>query len=241
MKIKFNKEFIKEKLLLGGIALSTITVLGVVGTITAKSQDSLVSFISSARYKESSLMSNKRFAVGEHVVSVPISNKSDVLSKNVQYEYHNGYEPIGITVSSSYSSDDVPAGSILYANTTEVDCFSYLVNNDGEYCYTDFGIPVLSLDNGIYPDEKVKDFEIGQHIISVPIKTDARFSNIQYNVPEGYKMVGFASISNSKTNLYAGGVALYTNVKPVICNQEENGYTSFGQILNQEKTFVLNK
>ena len=60
------------------------------------------------------------FAPGEHIFSIPIDDPTDF---NFQYDFHEGYEPIGITTASYGQSMDFTAGScILYVNTETVEC-----------------------------------------------------------------------------------------------------------------------
>lgn len=72
------------------------------------------------------------FAPGEHIFSIPIDDPTDF---NFQYDFHEGYEPIGITTASYGQSMDFTAGScILYVNTETVECEKQEDNN-----YIEFG------------------------------------------------------------------------------------------------------
>ncbi len=77
----------------------------------------------------------KLFGIGEHIISVPI--KIDNRANNQQYEYHEGYEVVGIaTTAFGHLSNGFGGGVLLYKNITPVECTS---GDDG---YTTFGVPV---------------------------------------------------------------------------------------------------
>lgn len=168
-----------------------------------------------------------KFGIGEHIISVPIEN--DIRHGNVQYEYHEGYEPIGISVTAYGQSVDIYGGGvIIYSNVEEVECSSNQINND-KYLYLDFGTPLYHDKNTYKSNDDVKEFDIGEHIISVPIESDIRFNNSQYEYHEGYEVIGIATSAKGKSvNSFGGGVLLYKNTIPVRCTREDNGYTSFG-------------
>ena len=177
---------------------------------------------------------SKIFKIGEHIISVPISNDFDIRNENIQYEYHAGYEPIGISATAyGKFSNNFGGASIVYANTEEVQCDSYIVDENNNNLYTSFGIPV----SGIKPKQNDKgEFDIGEHIISVPISNDfdIRNENIQYEYHEGYELVGIATTAYGMlSNNFGGGALLYKNIVPVKCTFQGNGYTTFG--VPQEK------
>lgn len=184
--------------------------------------------------------STEHFGVGEHIVSVPIKN--DIRSENVQYDYFPGYEPVGISINAyGKHSDYFGGGSIIYSNIEEVDCSSVIVDKDGNYLYLNFGTPtfykVEEYDN--VGDTKI--FNVGEHIISVPISEDNRYDNFQYDYIEGYEVVGMATSTYGKYNgIFAGGVLLYKNTVSVECTKGENGYTSFGTPVEKGYTKKLN-
>lgn len=169
-----------------------------------------------------------KFGVGEHIISVPIEN--DIRYGNVQYEYHPGYEPIGISVTAHGEyANSYGGGSIMYSNVEEVECSSSQKDVQGMYLYSNFGTPVYKDKKADDTDADIKEFDIGEHIISVPIEKDNRHTNIQYKYHEGYEVVGIASSARGKyVNHYSGGVLLYKNTIPVKCTRGDNGYTSFG-------------
>ncbi len=76
----------------------------------------------------------QEFNPGEHIISIPLKKDSD---DNTQYEYYEGYEPIGMA-SSAYGRYGYRygGGCILYTNTEKVKCIK-----DEEGTYTSFGIP----------------------------------------------------------------------------------------------------
>lgn len=72
------------------------------------------------------------FAPGEHILSVPIDS---AIKYDINYEYHEGYEPVGIAESSYGDSYNTSAEAVvLYVNVDEVEC-KRTEDND----YTEFG------------------------------------------------------------------------------------------------------
>ena len=53
------------------------------------------------------------FDIGKHIISAPILKDIDIRTCNVQYDYHPGYEPIGIS-SSAYGKFDNNFDEELY-------------------------------------------------------------------------------------------------------------------------------
>ena len=170
------------------------------------------------------------FDAGEHIISVPISEKNDIRENNVQYEYHPGYEPIGISITAWGHFDNYfGGGAITYANTEKVECSSSLVDSDGNYICTDFGTPVYYNEEKYTSNNNMKVFGIGEHIISVPINEDNRLAQFQYDYHEGYEIVGIATSAwGHFDNYFGGGVLLYKNTTPVQCTLGDHGYTTFG-------------
>lgn len=180
------------------------------------------------------------FGVGEHIISVPINE--DNRFNNVQYEYHPGYEPIGISITAySKYNNFFGGGAIIYANTEEVECSSSLVDKDGNHLYVDFGTPMYYNEDEYAANKGIKEFGIGEHIISVPINEDNRFEQFQYDYHDGYEVVGIATSAYGEyPNFFGGGVLLYKNITPVKCSSVGNGYTTFGVPVEIKKTRTLN-
>lgn len=221
MKDKYTK--LKALLLAGTIALSSSTLTGCSSDNSEKNE----------LIEESTI----HFDAGKHIISEPIG---DVRFENFQYDYHPGYEPVGISLTSYGISGSYGGGAIIYSNTEEVECSSVSKDENGEYLYSDFGTPLYSNEgNKEDINEDFKNFGIGEHIISVPIKEDNRHNKFQYDYHEGYEIVGMASCADGKYQHYNGGVLLYTNVTPVICIRNDNGYTSFGVPVEKTKTKTL--
>lgn len=87
----------------------------------------------------------------------------------------------------------------------------------------------LNKQESIIEQESTIKFDIGEHIISVPIESDIRFNNSQYEYHESYEVIGIATSAKGKSvNSFGGGVLLYKNIIPVKCTRGDNGYTSFG-------------
>ena len=181
------------------------------------------------------------FGMGKHIISVPISEKNDIRFSKVQYDYYPGYEPIGISITAHGMSDNVfGGGTIIYSNVDEVECLSNLVDEKGNYLYLNFGTPVYTVEEEYNINENIKSFDVGQHIISIPISEENRFEQLQYEFHEGYEVVGIATTAYGKyDNIFGGGVLLYKNITPVKCIRGDNGYTSFGIPLETEKNKTL--
>lgn len=76
------------------------------------------------------------FGIGEHIISIPISCDNDNRKSEVQYEYHEGYEVVGMATSARGKFDNVFGGGvILYKNIVPVVC---VLDENG---YTTFGTP----------------------------------------------------------------------------------------------------
>jgi hypothetical protein len=139
--------------------------------------------------------------------------------KAVQHNYYPGFEPIGLSMTND------TGGAILYTNTEEISVvspsiFENPVNNKGEND----------------PEGTIKEFGVGEHILSVPISEDNRVEYYEYVSHEGYELVGIASIAVGKYNSYGCCVALYKNTQPVNCVRNKDGYTSFGKPIEKEYT-----
>lgn len=180
-------------------------------------------------------MSFQEFNEGEHIISIPIEN--DIRSSNAQYEYHPGYAPVGISVTAyGRGANNFGGGAIIYSNTEKVECSSNLIDETGNYLYLDFGVPIEYQKQGEHLSNEVKKFDVGEHIISVPIEEDNRSDNFQYEFHEGYEIIGMAtSAFGRQANNFGGGVLLYKNIVPVRCNLNDDGYTTFGIVIEKEK------
>lgn len=158
------------------------------------------------------------FDEGEHVIAVSIENPA---KKVKEYPYHIGYYPAGIT-----STGD--SSYILYKNDCQVVVTSTSKNDQGEYVYESFGVPV-EYELGNYED---REYAPGEHIISVPYKGTGNI--IQMENHEGYEVVGMTKVStlSTKTN----GCILYVNTENVTKTSDK---PEFGQVTEKEK--VLEK
>jgi len=96
---------------------------------------------------------------------------------------------------------------------------------------------------------KWKEFKIGEHILTIPLKFDPRKQNTQYQIIEGYSIIGVdvsGYSSSTDSNIYGGGSVLYVNNQVVQCklvSYDINGkgiYNTFGipveSELNKGKT-----
>jgi len=77
------------------------------------------------------------FNPGEHIISVPIDDAP--YYGITQFEYHEGYEVVGMASSSSGYFFD--GGCVLYVNTVPVKCTLTKVE-DGKELYLSFGTPM---------------------------------------------------------------------------------------------------
>lgn len=77
--------------------------------------------------------------------------------------------------------------------------------------------------------QTVKEFGIGEHIISKPINADIRKEIYQYDYIPGYEPVGI-SVSSYGTSSFGGATILYRNTEEVSCssnNFDYNGETLY--------------
>lgn len=188
----------------------------------------------------------KIFAPGEHVISVPF--EKDPTKTRLQYPYYEGYSAIGLS-SSSYGGFYMFRGaSILYVNNVEVVCNQTNTDENGNVVFSEFGIPtgdVQKINQNL--TETTKDFGVGEHIISVPVKIDPTESNVQYifGSSDCYEVVDISATSYGRTYIFRGSCLLYVNKVPVRCtstSQDENGnnvYCDFGTPLTQDNIKVL--
>jgi len=179
----------------------------------------------------------KKFDVGEHIISVKIS---DPTNKKIQYDSHEGYKPIGITSSAYGAYAYIPGEAyIMYSNDQIVNCKPTYKNGE-ELFYTDFGSPIQYEKEETLSGDNWKEFAPGEHIISVPLEKNTS-DNFQVKYYDGYETIGIAS---SAYGAYAycdkGGCVLYINNEKVKCIADKDGaYTSFG--ITNEDTKVLQK
>lgn len=171
----------------------------------------------------------KEFEPGKHVISIPIKNTLRE-EKIVEYPYHEGYQCIGFDA-------DIEGGCLLYINTETVWCKSTGKNNRKKYVFTDFG-EVESNNIIIENNNDTKIYEVGEHIISLPI-TNPLNTNQQYEYHEGYEIIDIAFYTDGKYQEYKGGAIIYRNTEKVECKKEFGKYQSFGKPI--EKTNVKKK
>ena len=160
------------------------------------------------------------FEPGEHIVSVPV----DDITKQVKvYEGHIGYKPIGINID-TLSEENNDSGEMLFINTIEVRAEMTGMSDNGTILFEDFGIPV-DYDYELSSNE----YEVGQHIITVPCDCDDRLNIEDY---DGYDIV---SITRTSFNNEKDGCILYANEEPVEYNNENNSY--FGTPIEKSKVY----
>lgn len=230
MKKKHSR--VKAALLAGTIS---VTSLGLTGCYNHQDKNS--------QLEEQATIDEKTicFGIGEHIISVPI--EEDIRQNSYQYKFHDGYEPIGISLTAyGNGTNKFGGGTIIFSNIEEVECSSRTTNDEGDYLYLEFGTPINSKKIENSNTENIKEFGIGEHIISVPIQEDIRTDNFQYAYHEGYEVVGIATSAHGKAvNRFGGGVLLYKNTTPVKCISEDNTYNMFGIPYEVEKDKQLIK
>jgi len=225
----------KKNIRLKALALAVL-IAGTSAGMSGCSNDDNSDDLNQAIVSEISTM---QFNAGEHIISVPI--EGDIRNGCFQHQFRKGYRPIGISLSAyGKLSNNYYGGAIIYSNTETVECVSTFIDESGNYVYADFGIPFFDDFSDVNDsNEPVKEFGIGEHIISVPMN-DNRSENLQIEYREGYEIVGMASTAYGQhSDNYGGGVLLYVNTVPVKCTLDENGYTSFGIPLEISKTKSL--
>ena len=219
MKIKvFKNDYTKVRLCSLALA-STIVLGGISGCGSLKKNDDSIG-------TEQQLITQKKvFNVGEHIISVPVKDLGYTIE---QYEYHKGYRVVGIATSTAQYS--TRGTYILYVNEYPVECHSSNVDGNGNYIYTDFGTPQGYYEEETIETETTKEFNPGEHIISIPIE-DQVYSSVEYEYHEGYEPVGIAT--SYRKFSYDKGCILYVNTEKVTCTKTitEDGneqYLTFG-------------
>lgn len=227
MKSKYIK--LKAMLLAGAIALTGTTSTGC--SSNSHNSDELITTEISQNYE------SKVFNVGEHIISVPIK---DPTSKIKQYDYHEGYKVVGIATSNYEHT--FGGACIIYENEYPVECYSTSVDKNGTHIYENFGHPIDFYRGETNKTETTKDFNVGEHIISIPIKNPTS-ENKQYEYHEGYTVAGIATSKLGHT--FGGACLLYVNTQPVTCTLTKNEdnvelYLSFGTPIEKDKVKTLN-
>lgn len=190
------------------------------------------------------------FQPGEHIVSVPIAINNDIRKHVYRFPSHNGYEPIKIFVTAAGNDNLFAGGYIIYQNTETVKCTSNKVSDEhdssGDYIYDKFGTPVYDKEDNKY-DIKKGEFDVGCHIISVPIgEYQFDIDNFNKNKEhEGYTLVDVCGTLYGDDSSFGGAVALYKNNVPIITNKVNPKYNSFknyeefGYPIEKDKTKTL--
>ena len=172
----------------------------------------------------------KEYEIGEHIVIEPID---DPTKENMQYEYHKGYKPIGMTASArGQYAGAVDEAYVIYENECPV--LVRPTNNDE---YNTFGYPIDYTEKVQNETLDTKTFNEGEHIISVPLDKFDETTKIEFH--DGYEIVGVCDSAYGKySHIEAGGSVLYVNTEPVEVNKttsENNSYTTFGTPIEEEK------
>ena len=88
-----------------------------------------------------------------------------------------------------------------------------MIDKYGNYICVNFGKPIIYNKDENESNNGVKEFGIGEHIISVPINEDNRFEQFQYDYHEGYEVVGIAtSAYGMYDNDFGGGGFYYIKI-----------------------------
>lgn len=240
MKNKYTR---LKALLLAGTILLTSSSLAGCSKKNSKDKDSNTKEDSAIIVQDST----KYFDIGEHIISIPIDSDESshlvpihkVFSEVKQYEYHEGYKAVGIAVSChAYSYG---GACIIYENEYPVECHSTSIDENGNSIYKDFGRPIDFQREETTKTSNTKDFNIGEHIISIPIK-DPTSEAMQYEYHEGYEVIGIATSDYAYD--FGGACILYVNTQSVTCTITESSdnqelYLSFGIPLEKETIRIL--
>lgn len=187
---------------------------------------------------------DKLFNEGEHIISIPIDDPTE---ERIQYEYHEGYRPVGISTSAyGQGAYHYGQGYILYTNEYPVKCKPTHINSDNEeLLYTEFGTPIDYKREKTISGNNWMEFASGEHIISVPVG-DMNSSNYQVESYDGYEAIGIATSEYGKGAAHFGGSCiLYVNNEKVRCAKDitdddakssEDKYTTFGTPIETNKT-----
>ena len=168
----------------------------------------------------------KIFEPGEHIISVLIDSP---LEEAQQYEYHEGYKPIGIASSTYGKGSSHDAGScLLYVNESEIEAQSTGIK-DGNPYFGEFGTPTYYVQEDLIESDTTIEFAPGQHILSIPVSDPTDFDS-QYSFYEGYEPIGIATAAYGKADDNSSGACmLYVNTETVQLEKKEDGtYTNFG-------------
>lgn len=178
---------------------------------------------------------SKQFDVGEHYISVPM--EEDISESIHQIKTYPGYEVVGASYGSYGELTDFYAGgTILYRNVSPVTCETNLYGENGEIPYLEFGTPIDYTENNVDVDSDIRDFNTGEHVLSVPIEADVTDYNHQYDYHDGYEIIGISVSAYGRTfSYYAGEVVLYKNTVPVRVSKTGDDYASFGVPIEKEK------
>lgn len=228
MKNKYIR--LKAMILAGTIALSSASLTSC-SPKRYNSGNELITIENSQDFEK------KVFNIGEHIISVPIN---EPVYEVKQYNYHEGYKVVGIATSCyAYNFD---GACIIFENEYPVECYSTSTDKNGNHTYENFGHPINFHREETNKTSNTKDFNIGEHIISIPIKEKTNSKIMQYEYHEGYEVVGIATADAAYSTI--GSCVLYVNTQPVTCTLTENKdnnelYLSFGVPLEKEKTKTL--
>ncbi len=169
----------------------------------------------------------KIFAPQEHIMSKPISHLGNPTKENIQYEYIEGYDFVGI--GRDVIGDNDVSNCAMYVNEVSVECVSTGLDEDYLFVYTSNGMP-LEYSSEVIEHPDIKVFQPKQHIISIPfyMPTNPGEDNYQYPYLEGYVPVYFGAPASSVglSDYYYQSYIVYKNVCPVECKitrKDENG------------------
>lgn len=181
---------------------------------------------------------DKIFNEGEHIISIEID---DPTQEKIQYEYHPGYKPVGISTEAyGHYSYSFGKAHMLYVNEYPVKCRP-TYQKESELFYTDFGEPLKYEREKTESGSSWKEFNIGEHILSIPLEGN-EIDDYQVKYYDGYEPIGIATSALGKYSYtYVGGCILYTNTEKVKCTKDNDtdSYTTFG--IPEEESKVLQK
>ena len=168
--------------------------------------------------------------IGEHAIAVDYDIDVDMQQ---QLSVPDGYELRGIVKDSGISS-------VLYVNTKPVLCKPTGVTKDGEPDYGDLCTPVEEQPL-IESYEDVRDFEVGEHVITAPIRVDTYGrKTMQFEYHEGYEVISMTASTSGRYVHDDDGCIVYRNVVPVRATAtavDSSGYIfgDFGVLIEKGK------
>ena len=178
---------------------------------------------------------DRLFDTGQHKLAEKIDDPTEKIK---QYPYHEGYKPIGMTISNYESvigTDEVDS-YIIYENTEPIKVAPTHTDVNGDTEYKNFGYTVEKHEKNSEDDK----YDIYEHIVSIPYSGNV--NEINFENHDGYEIVGICNdIHEGTIGNESNGCILYVNVEPVEVHHrgtkdDKIVYDTFGTPIVEEKT-----